>query len=68
MYWLGVCHAWFHLHLLPLAARSGSEIYQFEKKCFKADMNSDILLQTEAIFFFIEALSETVCWLGVFYA
>ena len=27
-YWLGVCHGWFHLHGIPLAARSRSEIYK----------------------------------------
>ena len=27
-YWLGVCHGSFHLHGLPPAARSGSEIYK----------------------------------------
>ena len=32
---------------------------------FKADMNSDIPLQTAAIFFSDELLSETGYWLGV---
>ena len=27
-YWLSVCHGWFHLHGLPQAARSGSEVYK----------------------------------------
>ena len=29
-YWLCVCHGWFHLHRLPLAARSWSEIYKMK--------------------------------------
>ena len=33
----------------------------------KADMNSDIPLQTTAIFFSNELLSETEYWLGVCY-
>ena len=38
----------------------------FKLTLFKADMNSDILLQTAAIFFLTNLyLSETGCWLGV---
>ena len=33
--------------------------------CLKVDMNSDILLQTAAIFFSNELLSKTGYWLGV---
>ena len=32
---------------------------------FKADMKSDILLQTAAIFFSIEPISKTGHWLGI---
>ena len=40
-YWLGVCHGWFHLHGLPLAARSGSEIYKIKNSsCPQRDSNS----------------------------
>ena len=40
-YWLGVCHGWFHLHGLPLAARNGSEIYKTKNtSCPKRDSNS----------------------------
>ena len=34
---------------------------------FKANMNSDILLHTAAIFFSIEPLSKTGYWLGVYH-
>ena len=40
-YWLGVCHGWFHLHRLPPAARSGSEIYKMKNSsCPQRDSNS----------------------------
>ena len=40
-YWLGVCHDWFHLHRLPLAARSGIEIYKMKNSsCPQRDSNS----------------------------
>ena len=40
-YWLGVCHGWFHLHRLPLAARSGSEICKMKNSsCPQRDSNS----------------------------
>ena len=40
-YWLGVCHGWFHLHRLPLAARSRSEIYKMKNSsCPQRDSNS----------------------------
>ena len=40
-YWLGVCHGWFHLHRLPLAARSGSEIYKMKNSSYpQRDSNS----------------------------
>ena len=40
-YWLGVCHGWFHLHGLPPAARSGSEIYKIKNSsCPQRDSNS----------------------------
>ena len=40
-YGLGVCHCGFHLHGLPLAARSGSEIYKMKNSsCQQRDLNS----------------------------
>ena len=40
VYWLGVCHGWFHLHDLPLAARSGSEIYKMKNSSWpQRDLN-----------------------------
>ena len=40
-YWLGVCHGWFHLHGLPQAPRSGSEIYKTKNSsCPQRDSNS----------------------------
>ena len=40
-YWLDVCHGWFHLHGLPQAARSGSEIYKMKNySCPQRDLNS----------------------------
>ena len=40
-YWLDVCRGWFHLHELPQAARSGSEIYKMKNSsCPQRDLNS----------------------------
>ena len=40
-YLLGVCHGWFNLHGLPLAARSESEIFKMKNSsCPQRDSNS----------------------------
>ena len=40
-YWLSVCHGSFHLHGLPQAARSGSELYKTKNySCPQRDSNS----------------------------